>query len=164
MTNDFILPPCRAIKLHLLNSLLKNIGRLHLGAHKPTFSLEKKSSPHESAPAFNHPHWFTDPSCAKDPRAGHDIVDVVSQICLSQVQDFIFVFVKLEGSCWDLPSDSLWQPCPPICQLYLQVGIICQHDQGARLLLLQVTEEGITQDGSQDRTPLPTRPEEGYRP
>lgn len=164
MINDLILLLCRTIKLHLLNSLLKNIGRLHLGAHK-------KSSPHRSAPAFNHPghpllnlHRFTDPSCAKDPKAGHNIVNVASQICLSRVQDFIFVLVKLDKSCWALPPDSLWQPCPPVYQLHLQVGIICQSDQGALFLLCQVTGESITQDGSQDRTPFPTRAEEGYEP
>lgn len=162
MTNDLIIPPCRAMKLHLLSSLPKNIGRLHLGAHK-------KSSPHRSASAFNHPghpllNLFADPFCAKDPKAGLSIVDVISQICLSKVQDFIFVLVRLDGSCWTLAPDSLWQPCPPVYQLHLQIGIICQHDQGALHLLLQVTEEGITQCECQDRTPLPTRLEEGYEP
>lgn len=37
--------------------------------------------------------------------------------------------LKSDGSCWALPPDSSWQPGPPVCQLHLQAGIICQHDQ-----------------------------------
>lgn len=142
MTIVLILPPCTAIKLHLLSSLLKNnwqaaarCSRTGAQAGQVQFLQKKCTSP--------QPSWL--PSAEPVPVYWSFLYWGLQNWTqysrchlksLSQVQDFAFVLVEFQKA----SPTCLWQPCLPMYQLHPQVGIICQLDQGALHLLLQVTK------------------------
>lgn len=58
---------------------------------------------------------------------------------------FVPIYAQ-QHPCWPVPP-----ACPPACQLVAQDGVICKPHWSAFCCLLQVTENRVKQDKSQDR-------------
>lgn len=88
MTIVLILPPCTAIKLRLLSSLLKNNWQAAARCSRTGAQAGEVQFLRRSAPALNCPGHpllnlcqFIDPSCTGDSKTGHNILDVLSKVC-----------------------------------------------------------------------------------